>query len=90
MNKEYLVKVSTYAKEKGVSVQTIYKQIAKGKLLMLKTMNEKTYTLAELVSFGNYLLSKQRNKSIKNEQSKHLVGDWDIANWEETQKHTQE
>lgn len=89
MNKEYLVKVSTYAKEKGVSVQTIYKQIAKGKLLMLKTMNEKTYTLAELISFGNYLLSEQRNKSVTNEQSKHLVGDWDIANWK-TQKNTQE
>lgn len=89
MNKEYLVKVSTYAKEKGVSVQTIYKQIAKGKLLMLKTMNEKTYTLAELISFGNYLLSEQRNNSVTNEQSKHLVGDWDIANWK-TQKNTQE
>ena len=32
MNKDYeLVKVSTYAKEKGVSVQAIYKQIDKGK-----------------------------------------------------------
>jgi hypothetical protein len=27
-----LVKVSTYAKEKGVSVQAIYKQIASGKI----------------------------------------------------------
>ena len=53
-------------------------------------MNEKTYTLAELISFGNYLLSEQRNKLVTNEQSKHLVGDWDIANWEETLKHTQE
>ena len=53
-------------------------------------MDEKTYTLAELISFGNYLLSEQRNKSVTNEQSKHLVGDWDIANWGETQKHTQE
>lgn len=31
-----LVKVSTYAKEKGVSVQAIYKQIAKGKLQSTK------------------------------------------------------
>lgn len=31
-----LVKVSTYAKEKGVSVQAIYKQIAKGKLESVK------------------------------------------------------
>lgn len=37
MNKDYvLVKVSTYAKEKGVSVQAIYKQIAKGKLESVK------------------------------------------------------
>lgn len=53
-------------------------------------MNERTYTLAELVSFGKYLLSEQRNKSVTNEQSKHLVGDWDIANWQEQQKDTQE
>ena len=37
MNKDYeLVKVSTYAKEKGVSVQAIYKQIDKGKLESVK------------------------------------------------------
>ena len=34
-----LVKVSTYAKEKGVSVQAIYKQIAKGKLERVKIDN---------------------------------------------------
>lgn len=31
-----LVKVSTYAKEKGVSVQAIYKQIEKGQLESIK------------------------------------------------------
>ena len=31
-----LVKVSTYAKEKGVSVQAIYKQISKGKIESVK------------------------------------------------------
>lgn len=37
MNKDYeLVKVSTYAKEKGVSVQAVYKQIAIGKLESVK------------------------------------------------------
>jgi hypothetical protein len=36
-------------------------------------MNEKTYTLAELISFGNYLLSEQRNKSVTNEQSETLL-----------------
>lgn len=34
-----LKKVSTYAKEKGVSVQAIYKQIAKGKLESVKIDN---------------------------------------------------
>lgn len=34
-----LVKVSTYAKEKGVSVQAIYKQIAKGKIECVKIDN---------------------------------------------------
>lgn len=37
MNKDYeLVKVSTYAKEKGVSVQAVYKQIEKGQLEYFK------------------------------------------------------
>ena len=31
-----LVKVSIYAKEKGVSVQAVYKQIAKGQLECVK------------------------------------------------------
>ena len=34
-----LKKVSTYAKEKGVSVQAIYKQIAKGKIESVKIDN---------------------------------------------------
>jgi hypothetical protein len=34
-----LVKVSTYAKEKGKSIQAIYKQIAKGKLESVKIDN---------------------------------------------------
>lgn len=37
MNKDYeLVKVSTYAKEKGISVQAVYKQIEKGRLESVK------------------------------------------------------
>ena len=31
-----LVKVSTYAKEKGISVQAVYKQIEKGRLESVK------------------------------------------------------
>lgn len=33
---EKLVKVSTYAKEKGISVQAVYKQIEKGQIESLK------------------------------------------------------
>lgn len=37
MNKDSeLVKVSTYAKEKGISVQAVYKQIEKGKIGSVK------------------------------------------------------
>lgn len=37
MNKDYeLIKVSTYARDKGISVQSVYKQIAKGQLECVK------------------------------------------------------
>lgn len=37
MNKDYeLVKVSTYAKDKGISAQAVYKQIEKGQLGCVK------------------------------------------------------
>lgn len=37
MNKDYeLVKVSTYARDKGISVQAVYKQIEKGQLDSVK------------------------------------------------------
>jgi len=42
---------------------------------------EKILTERDLVSFGNYLLSKKRDNSILNPEMKNLVGDWDLANW---------
>ena len=37
MNKDYeLIKVSTYARDKGISVQAVYKQIEKGQLYSVK------------------------------------------------------
>jgi hypothetical protein len=39
----------------------------------------KTYTEAEMVSFGNHLLSNRRNKSIvKNKKEVHQE---DLSNW---------
>ena len=35
----------------------------------------------QLVSFGNYLLSSQRDKMIRHESSRSGVGHWDIENW---------
>lgn len=50
-----------------------------------KTMKEKTFTMEDLVSFGNYLLSQERNESIESPEMKGVVGDWDIANWQSRQ-----
>lgn len=50
-----------------------------------KTMKEKTFTMEDLVSFGNYLLSEERNASIESPEMKGVVGDWDIANWQSRQ-----
>ena len=44
-------------------------------------MEEKIYTEKDLVDFGNYLLSEERNKTIESEEMKSVVGDWDLANW---------
>lgn len=45
----------------------------------------KMYTEAELVSFGNYVLSERRKKHIEEEHLVNVVGDWDIANWKDRQ-----
>lgn len=44
--------------------------------------NYKLYKEIDLVSFGNYLLSKYRDKTIENEQLKDKVTDADLKNWE--------
>ena len=43
------------------------------------------FRLSELISFGNYLLSQQRD-SITSELSKQSVTDADIANWKQKEE----
>lgn len=43
------------------------------------------FTEKDLVSFGNFLLSKERQESVSTE-NQNAVTDADLANWKETQK----
>lgn len=43
------------------------------------------FTEKDLVSFGNFLLSKERQKSVSAE-NQNAVTDADLANWKEAQK----
>jgi hypothetical protein len=42
-----------------------------------------SFSEADLVSFGNYLLSDLRDSRITREHNKKCVGHWDIANWKD-------
>lgn len=50
--------------------------------LATKKMNMKTYTTLELVDFGNYLLSKEREETLIHETNKRAVTHADLENWE--------
>lgn len=41
------------------------------------------YSEKDLVEFGNYMLSEERNKTIENEDNKAFVHDCDIRNFNE-------
>lgn len=43
----------------------------------------RTYTKADLVSFGNFMTSPDRQKRFKKHPLKDKVWDADIANWKE-------
>ena len=38
------------------------------------------FTEADLIAFGNYLLSDKRNNNIESKKAQHYVGDWDVSN----------
>lgn len=42
----------------------------------------KNFTMADLVSFGNYLLSEERLSNLANPESIGFVGEWDIDQWQ--------
>lgn len=44
--------------------------------------NYKEFEERVFVEFGNYLLSKERDNTIENEQLKDKVTDADLKNWE--------
>lgn len=41
----------------------------------------RTYTQADLVKFGKYLLSEQREQSIENKENLREVHESDLTNW---------
>ena len=61
------------------------KVVFKANASYLTTMDEQ-HTTADLVSFGNYLLSKERKKNLVNPTNKRSVTDADLANWKQLQK----
>ena len=44
------------------------------------------YSEFDLVTFGNYLLSKERSKSITYKPNKPYVHDCDLRNWKDKRK----
>lgn len=54
--------------------------VAKNNALMNLAELEGVYTEADLVKFGKYLLSEQREQSIENKENLREVTDADIAN----------
>lgn len=45
--------------------------------------NKTTYNLKQLVDFGNYMVSKERQDNLLSKKDKNMVWDADLANWHE-------
>ena len=50
----------------------------------IEISDEAKFTVAELIDFGNYLLSDKRKQTIENAENLNVVGDWDVQNWIDT------
>lgn len=50
----------------------------------IEISDEAKFTVAELIDFGNYLLSDKRKQTIESAENLNVVGDWDVQNWIDT------
>jgi hypothetical protein len=55
-------------------------------IVNIPTKWDDLYEEKDLVSFGNYLLSKERQDTIINEENLDKVTDADLSNWKELNK----
>lgn len=70
----------------GICLDSLMTLLRVAKLENLKelvVLEELKYTEADLVKFGKYLLSEQREQSIENKDNLREVHDSDLANWKE-------
>lgn len=63
--------------------EKLYKESDKLERYLKFAHDHNIYTKDDLVSFGNYMLSDERNSKLVTEVAKKYVGDWDLENWKD-------
>ena len=76
---------SVYTSPKRIMMQNAWSEVSdiymnKG----IEISDEAKFTVAELIDFGNYLLSDKRKQTIESAENLNVVGDWDVQNWIDT------